>query len=204
MTECPSNRSRIKYRLKTTTMESARLSRLPATSEPGEGQENFTTSAPMFWEEGNSWQCPHLACSVRFTRKADTLRHFNAVHKQNGIVCPIPGCNRLFSRPDKLLEHRRKHHSSRDGSSMEHIEKDTDINTASSGRESMPELGYESPSSENPKSDPLLLSKDWEAHRARLEQLYQSMTLPEVIDIMKRTHGFQARHTSPKPSIISA
>ena len=48
----------------------------------------------------------------------------------------------------------------------------------------MPELGYESPSSKNPKSDPLLLSKDWEVHRARLLEKLSAKNTAELIRIV--------------------
>lgn len=54
---------------------------------------------------------PHFChiCNSSFTLSKDLKRHISSIHDQERWPCPDPRCRQVFSRSDKLLQHRRTH-----------------------------------------------------------------------------------------------
>lgn len=55
--------------------------------------------------------CPYTGCDKVFASRGHWQRHEQSVHCGIRVPCCVPGCERSFTRTDKMREHVRRAHS---------------------------------------------------------------------------------------------
>jgi hypothetical protein len=77
-------------------------------------QKNFLTSNDLDFhiQTHHIRSCPWPTCNIQrsFRRRSDLLRHMESVHSgTRRFMCELPGCDKAYSRKDKLTAHKRSH-----------------------------------------------------------------------------------------------
>lgn len=83
---------------------------LASTSVAAKRSKLYTEARQVAENEPQTNSHPCSNCAQTFSRHADLRRH-RRTHFPPQIHCPYPGCNKSFTRKDKLNEHWRRKHS---------------------------------------------------------------------------------------------